>query len=226
MSRALMSSRAVTAVSGDLVKAHPEAIDRVGCAQYRPKPLAEANRAAAAMPGGPRASVARIALAEIVRRDRLHDDRARSRGEKSRGVAGSPSFPLLLQRRRAREIECGTGPCDDDDMRKLEQLAPAMPRGNSEERVGADDERKRPRGRRRAQLLERKHRVARTGPFDFTRVDFEACDRPDGKLDHREAISRRCDRLRAMRRAAGGNEAHRRRAAVRRRASRASARCP
>jgi hypothetical protein len=193
----------------DLVKSHPDVIDRVGCGQYRPKRRREANRAPRRFlrlrARAPRVSPTR----NRVRGDRLDDDRSgRLGGERGRIVAKPPG-PFRCERGCQRGIERNAGTCDDDDMSKIEYFPPAMPGRKPEKRIGAHDERKCARRLFGAQLFERFDRVAASSPLDLSRVDFETWMIGDRELDHGQAMDRGRDRCSAMRRIAGRNEADR-----------------
>ncbi len=144
MSRALMSSRAVTAIFASFLVGTGET-GRVGCAQYRPKPAAEANRVWPRVPR-PRAQLAPDrGRRYVVRSDWLHDDGPGGRGGQCERSARVALLPLGNERGRARDVERDAGTRDDDDVSEVEQLPPAMPLRKAEECVGADDERERPR---------------------------------------------------------------------------------
>ena len=148
MSRALMSSRAVTAVFWSLVKSHPGVIDRVGCGQYRPKRRAGSKPRTAAIPSARARALARIADA---RRSRCAVigctmiDPAGSARER-RCVVAETTRPIRRRAAAAARVSNATpGRATTTTMRELEELTPAVPGRKSEERVGADDERERAR---------------------------------------------------------------------------------
>ncbi len=116
--------------------------------------------------------------------------------------------PFGRERGRQRAVERRSRPCDDDEMREVENLAPAMPGRQPQERVGADDQRQRSRGGFVAQFRQRDDRVARARAIDLARVDFEARIVGKRESDHRQPVRSRGDGCAAMRRVAGGHQSH------------------
>ena len=90
----------------------------------------------------------------------------------------------------------------------MEQIAPAMPRGKAEKRVGADNQRKGTRAVLLPQFLERDHRIARAFAPDLAQVDLESRNALNSELDHGDAICARGDRRASMRRVARRHQAH------------------
>lgn len=119
------------------------------------------------------------------------------------------AIPLRPQVRRLRNVECNTWPCHDDEMRQIEQLAPAVPRGKTEKRVGPDDQRKGTRRFFRPQFFERFDGIARPLTEDFARVDFEPGIAGDGELDHGKAMVGRGDGNMPVGRIAGRDQSYR-----------------
>jgi hypothetical protein len=89
-----------------------------------------------------------------------------------------------------RCVEHDAGARDDDEMGKLENLTPAMPRREPEERIGADDQRQVASAILVAQLLERSDRIAAALARNFPRIDLEAGMARNRELDHGEPMRR------------------------------------
>ncbi len=137
-----------------------------------------------------------------------HDRAGGGRAQRAR-VAGAAAFPFGQQRGRSRKIELDAGSRDDDEVREIEQFAPAVPRGKAEKGVGADDQRERARRFLRAQFLERHAPYSSDLAEDFARIDLEPGMAGDGEFDHRETMVGRRDGHPAMRWIAGRDESHR-----------------
>ena len=87
--------------------------------------------------------------------------------------------------------------------------APAMPRAEFEERIGAEQQHERPLvASSCAQLGERVEGVARSGAPRLAIVHAETLVPCDGELRHRNAVVRLCAGTRAMGRRPAGHESH------------------
>src|SRR5690606_25960636 len=98
------------------------------------------------------------------------------------------------------------GAVRDDEMRKLEQLLPAMPLRQAQERVHAEQQAERPRAVFRAKALERIDRVGDAAACDLAVVRDEPFVTRNGRLNHAQAQLRLRDRRAAMRRRADRHE--------------------
>ena len=126
----------------------------------------------------------------------------------------------------ARRSKRAAGARDDDDVRESRRAPASGASRQTEECVGADDQRQRSRRILVAQLLEREHRVAAPWAIDLAPVDLEArtTRRPRART-----IARRCAAVATGAARCGGSPAGMRRTAASRsaqRTSRASSRCP
>src|SRR5215470_18408723 len=109
-----------------------------------------------------------------MRGDGRLDDHPGGLRKNYRCVVAKTPRTFARELRRQMTVELDAGPRDDDEMCEVEDLAPAMPRRQSEERVGAEDERQISVSILRAQLLERDDRIAAALARDLARVHFEA----------------------------------------------------
>ena len=101
------------------------------------------------------------------------------------------------------------GAIGDGDVGEREQLLPAVPAGQAFEGVGAEDEYQRAlRAEFGAQALQREHGVAFLGGAYFAVVDLQARVAAGRQLHHRQTVVGRTARLAAVRRLAGGDQAH------------------
>ena len=146
------------------------------------------------------------------------------RERKTPRVVGESRSPFAGASGPGRSSSGTPGRRDDDEVREIEQLAPAVPCGKTEERVGADEQRERRRGVLLSQL---RQRVAPCS--SCRRVRSRACRArvPGTRRSASSSIATRSrgrrTRRRAMRRITGRNEPHlrqrERRARRRRRAA-------
>ena len=137
------------------------------------------------------------------------EDCASNLYRKCRGIVASTSRPFARELRGDAIVDHDTRSRDDDEMREVEDLAPAMPCRQAEERIGADDQREPSAAILGAQLLECGHREASALAPKLTGIDFQTRMIRDGKLDHCQPLRRGCHRRRSVRGIAGGNEANR-----------------
>src|SRR5450432_2174919 len=144
MSRALMSSRAVTAVFCRRLRRirwGPIQLVAINICQNRRGKQTSELRA----PGG--APFERSANGGGRDRLRCHGhahDGARKLTGKPCGIGGQPALPLLAQcRLKGGNVERRAGALDHDQVSQGEQLLPAMPSGKSLQRIGAQQQRER-----------------------------------------------------------------------------------
>ena len=212
MSRALMSSRAVTAIFCSLLRSHPGVIDRVGCVQYRPKRRPEANRATAAMPAAPARELG------ANRRRRRSDARVigctmiapAGCGDKTRGSSPERRSHSRASARRSASSNATPGRatttrCASSNISRHRCHA-GSPRNASAPTISAS-------GRAGASPRNSSsvtHGVARPGPRDLARRRLRVPDNPRSRArPSRAGRAADGDRRGAVRRIAGGNEAHR-----------------
>src|SRR5690606_16268977 len=120
------------------------------------------------------------------------------------GAERPPRAQELTERAGLRREPAGA--VRDDEMRKLEQLLPAMPVRQAQERVHAEQQAERPRAVFRAKALERIDRVGDAAACDLAVVRDEPFVTRNGRLNHAQAQLRLRDRRAAMRRRADRHE--------------------
>src|SRR6266496_4523726 len=79
------------------------------------------------------------------------------------------TFPFGRERGRQCAAPARARPGDDDEMREIEKIVPAMPGRQARESIVADDQRQRPGRGFAAQFRERGDRVARARTVDLAR---------------------------------------------------------
>lgn len=141
-----------------------------------------------------------------MRRYCLCKDAAAFDGCKGSRIRCHPALPLLTKVTGKSRGDIRSRPHHHDHVRKLEQLAPAMPRRQSEQCIGANDERQRLERPLLVEFLERAHGVAAAGPINFAGIEGEARTFFDGKLHHGQPVVCRCDGSGTVRRITRGYE--------------------
>ena len=123
------------------VKSHPSGSNRDGVGQYRPKQRAGANRRPPIGPLSPRASCARIAVAEMGCGDTRSSKMAPA-GVENKAAGSRVSALSPFGRQRLREVvgQRHARPRDDDDVRQVKDLPPPMPGGQPAKGVGAEQQ--------------------------------------------------------------------------------------
>src|SRR5450631_724372 len=171
MSRALMSSRAVTAVFCRRlrrIRSGPIQLVAFNICQNRRR---KQTRHLGAASGSPFERGANGRGRDRLRRHAYAHDGAGELARKASGIGRQPALPLLAQwRRKRRHVERRAGALDHDEMCQREQLLPAMPARESLQRVGAEQQRERAIAILVVQFLQRNDRVARSGAADLAIV--------------------------------------------------------
>src|SRR5689334_148637 len=156
MSRALMSSRAATAVLSNFLRRIRFRAIKMIAANIVQNRCGKQTAHAFAPRVAQREFGANRAGCDRLRRHGDACDRSRERTLEARGVGGQSPLPVQLQWRLERCVGPGsTGSLDHDEMREREQALPVPPLRKSGERVAADDHRERQTGLLRVQRFER-----------------------------------------------------------------------
>src|SRR4029453_8998328 len=103
------------------------------------------------------------------------------------------TFPFGRERGWQCAIRRRDGPGDNDEMREIEKIVPAMPRRQPREGIVTNDQRQWPGRGFVVQFRQRDDRVAWPRAADLARVDLEIRIVGECLLDHRESMRRRGD---------------------------------